>query len=145
MTKTVISKATITKHVNNALANGLKFEEAMVLAAASVCYAAVAYNDVTPVNKLRDGTTGMARVNTLTSWLVAMGPFNVQKNEKGSESPDRIVFNAKKAKAIAAEGDLSDYVNKLRAEPFHKWKPEPEWKGFDFNEQLAKLVDRAER
>lgn len=107
---------------------GSKLEIDIHTAAVSALDHADLHGDTGFMTRLIDVLPGFARRNALIAWAIAFGKF--KPNEKG----DNVEFN-KFGKTDLSAGEKS---------PFWEFKPEPAFKPFDLQAELAKLVKRAE-
>lgn len=100
---------------------------------------AVEHGNVTPTNTfIKAFSVGSEangwRLNALRDWLEAIGPFSWSKESKS------FVFSKQKFEVIKAAGGID--TSKLPT--FWDRKPEPEYRPFDLNAEIIKLVKMAE-
>jgi len=121
----------------NALVNDL------TVIAASVVLHAIKHGNVTParaiVNVLGTKETPW-RSNAMISWFEAVGPFVYNKETKTLDYDSSLIDQYKAALAA----DENAFIKALMDEPFFKFKPQAEFKGFDLKAELKKLLTKAE-
>lgn len=121
----------------------------IAVAAASCVMHAIKYGDVTLADTLcealsngstEDGKTPW-RVNALRQWFITMGPFAWNNEAK------KFALDGQKQRALRKEigKNKNKFASALVREPYWVFKPEPEFKGFDFKDALTKLVKRAHK
>ena len=141
----MITVKDVAASVTKCLTAYVSFRDLLEVAAANVAYCAQVHGNTTPANDLLNGLglkDTAVRTTVLREWLVAFGPFMVI--EKTKDAPAKLVLDRERQKLIA-KGDVGDWVQSMRVEPFYKWKPaNPDWKGFNLKEALEALIKKGD-
>lgn len=116
--------------------------------AARIVVHAVRYNDVSLATKFLEkfGTDGktMVRANMFKAWFEKHGPFRWDKESKGFKCMVEKA-TALKAKHLKDNKTTAKFFGLLKkATPWEK-DPEPEYKGFDLDKEVARLLSRAKK
>ena len=117
--------------------------------AARIVVHAVRYGDVTlatnMLNKIDTSGAGktMVRANMFKAWFEKHGPFRWDKETKGfkcaTDKREKLMPNVKDNKMTA-----KFFGTLMKAVPWDK-DPEPEYKGFDLEKEIARLLSRAKK
>lgn len=133
-----------------------KLKTEIALAAALCVMHAVKFGDITLGLSLiaalsenegeKKGATPW-RTNALRDWFVAEGPFAVSEVPTGDKGKTKkaLVYSAAKAEKLKLimDADEARFGGNLVRNPFWLAKPEPEFTGFDFDAEFAKLLAKA--
>jgi hypothetical protein len=145
--------AVIARMIDNIKTASASLKTKISIAAASCVMHAIKHGDITLGLSLitalseaegdKKGATPW-RTNALRDWFVAEGPFSVVENAKGKKELQYDDAKAKKLTKIMS-ADEARFGTQLVRNPFWLAKPEPEYAGFDFDAELAKLRARAKK
>lgn len=145
--------ATIKHMVGCIAKDRVHFERLVSATAASVVMHAVMHGDVTLADRFCEGlvmslggqlkgkSKTMIRTNELRAWFVKSGPFtfNQEAGTFGLSKDRRIKLKAEMDKSV------KDFGKNLITNSFWVVKPEPEFKGFDFDAELQKIIAKARK
>lgn len=95
------------------------------------------------------------RLNPLRQWFTSpISPYKASEREVVNPETGKakivteLVLDTDKAKALRAEYEAgkAKFLGKLKSKPWYEvMKEKEDWKGFDFDEQLLSLLNRARR
>jgi hypothetical protein len=145
--------ATIDRMTIAFLKTGETWKNQAAIIAASCVLHAIEHSDITKGLVLIKGLEADAsgkhpwRLNALREWFVKEGPYKVEKvpTENG-KTRDELKFDAGKRAALKSkmDADWKHFASGLQSRPFWIAKPEPEFKAFDFDAELKKLIAKGE-
>lgn len=115
--------------------------------AARIVVHAIRYGDVSlatnMISKFGNDGKSMVRANMFKGWFEKHGPFRWDKETKG--------FKCNSEKRSALEHHIKDnrttakfFGTLMKHTPWEK-NPEPEYKGFDLDKEVARLLNRAKK
>ena len=117
----------IDKAIKSIQTRGKKLDADIQLTACSALNHCAEHNDPIYINRLIESMPKGSRVNALREFIAKFG--NVIYNEETKE------FNYQKGKKADIEGAMESM--------WTEFKPEPEFKGFDLEASIKKLLDQA--
>lgn len=121
--------ADLSKAIESIATRGKKLQEDIHSAAVSCLYHADKHGDVTLMQKLIEAVPAMSRKNALIAWCLEFGKF------AASDDGRSVVYSKEGVTDIEAGATT----------PFWEFKPEAPFKAFDLQEELAKLIKKAEK
>lgn len=127
--KLITDMAKAIKAVEAVQATGAKLADDIHVVACSALYHAQEHGDVTLMQRVVNALPGFARRNALLAWAVAFGKFSID------EDGTNVIYD----KHSETKLELA------MAKPFWDFKPEAAFKPFDLQEEMAKLIKRAEK
>lgn len=147
--------AIIVKMIDNVKKISTSAKTAISITAASCVMHAIKNGDITLGRSLLDTLSASEgdkrgatpwRTNALRDWFVKEGPFSVKEKEDGKKGKE-LVYDDKKAKHLAKimNADEARFGSALVRNPFWLAKPEPEYQGFDFDTEFARLMAKAKK
>lgn len=123
-----------------------RVREDVAVAAGGCVVHAILHGDVTFATKLISALGVGWRLNALQQWFLDFGPFVwvKEKDDKGKITYEGFKLNKDTLAEYRAQYEANPvaFGSKLMAEPFWVYKPEGEFKPYNFKVELQKVIAR---